>query len=385
MAETKSVREQLLQRAGDPAPPGEGPDPSPTMPPRLAAGPGLLIGGALIILGLMGVIFPDVSLEVRVGAALALLAPGVLILPPTAIWLRSRHGFPPNTATRVWLVIALAIVGGVFLKLGWPTTPSPKPAQKPPAVSVQAKPVQKPAKPYAIITQGDPMFPAQEALNAGDVDRAIAILDGPTIPVDRRASPEAATLLAAIQAESDRQNGIDRAGDEMARIKDVWQPQLDAIPTAAPASAGELWDRINDLEEVAHELERSSGIALTPAQKGIRSRFKSAIMAKQRVLFPILRKAYGAVVGEALWSNDVDVRVGGPGNRTVTWTAAMFAAHSNIGDAQGGAQLNLLKMRFTHSAYRWAAGIGEVNTYTMSPPSDESIGYWEGSEFKKVE
>ena len=63
----------------------------------------------------------------------------------------------------------------------------------------------------------------------------------------------------------------------------------------------------------------------------------------------------------------------------------MFAAHANIASAEQNAEPHLLKLRFTRSAYEWARGIGEVNTYTLNAPRDDTVGYWDGGTFTPVE
>ncbi len=244
---------------------------------------------------------------------------------------------------------------------------------------------QKPPKPYAIVGRDDSLTPVQDALNAGDVDRATSLLYLPSITEERRQRPDGKALIAAIQSESDRQIGLDAGSEEASRIKLDWQPTLDAIPTRVPESVDDLWKRVSDFEEAARQLEETANIQLKPPERQLRDHFKASIIAKQRLLFPVLRRAYGQIIIPSMSDMGISGRVGGAGNRAVTWTAAAFVNQVEIETAQRGMSPNLTKLRFTRSAYEWARGIGGVYTYSMRPPSDDVIGYWEGFVFKPVQ
>ena len=243
----------------------------------------------------------------------------------------------------------------------------------------------KPKTPYAIVGPNDPMAPAQDALNQGDYLRAYQLWAYPPVTVAEQKSPTGVALHDAIQHEADRQSGYDRGSDEADQLADTWLPQLNAISEGRPNSLTEVWSRVDAIGEATLHLKDVSESGMTAAQKSVRNRFRSALIAKQSRLLPMLRATFVKLYGEVLWENNIDVRSGGVGNRTITITGFIYANRANISAAQSGLEENLRKLRFTRAAYEWVRGVGEVYTYTMSPPSDSAVGYWEGSTFISVE
>ena len=89
--------------------------------------------------------------------------------------------------------------------------------------------------------------------------------------------------------------------------------------------------------------------------------------------FPRFRDAYGPLARAKLWENDMEVRTGGRGFRTIQFTAGAFAANRNIAEFQQGVQEVLDLFRFKRAEYRWYRDAREYSTYTLETPADTDI------------
>jgi len=69
--------------------------------------------------------------------------------------------------------------------------------------------------------------------------------------------------------------------------------------------------------------------------------------------FPKLRKAYAEMIDEKMWEYDMEVAIGGAGNKNITFTAGMFASNGNIKQIHGTLQEALTLFRFNQANYKW--------------------------------
>ena len=234
------------------------------------------------------------------------------------------------------------------------------------------------------LSREETLAQAREALTNGQPERALTIVFDNAPAELLRNDAEVKTLVAAIEDRM-KANDASALNSEFAeKVRTYWLPQVNGIATTSPATAADIWNTVAKLVGAARALEDSNAALLDANGKNAQRDLRTAIAAKQRALFPILRGAYGKIVGQAMWERDIDIRVGGAGNRNITWTGGLFAARANIASGQGETQPHLLKLRFSRSTYEWAKGIGERYTYTMKVPADDAVGYWDGSVFKPV-
>jgi hypothetical protein len=246
-------------------------------------------------------------------------------------------------------------------------------ATKPPPVAVE---------PVHIVGEGDVLAPAQAALNAGDVDRAISLFFVSPSTSERREQPDAKRLLAAIQKASDLQVGRDPAADFTDRVEHYWMPEMRKASPQTAASDDEIGKARLLFEEAARELEASKQLASTYGLQAAQETLRSTTSAKQRAAFPVWRRTYAERVGKRLWSRDITVKLLG-GGRTVEFVGGMFAANANIGTFHQGMKADLRALRFDEASYRWLPD-ADGWTYKLDTPTDGELGYWDGEKFVTV-
>ncbi len=323
-----------------------------------------------------------------------LLPPAILIMPFTIALLRKR-GFPDNAFLHAAMVVGVGfwgmVVSGAVLSNVTHDAAASSHVEAPAQEAETPSPVQA-ARPTNVIRDAM-LVEARAQIARRDYATALRTLTNGTATRDRTNDPEIRALIDQANAglsqgsgkvpAGTREPAFDQTGDEIEQLS-YWQQRVESIPTTPPTAVEDLWNREDVFEQAAVQLARTASANLTQAQRQIRNRYKAIVIGKQRAQFPVLRAAYGHIVRAALWEQNVEVRVGGSGNRTITWTATMFVDHANIASAQENASSIVRKLRFTRSAYRWASEIGEVNTYSMTPPADEVVGHWDGSAFVPV-
>lgn len=319
------------------------------------------------------------------------LLPGLALFPPVASFVKRKWGVPASTGVHIGMVAISAGVGLAFTVAGTVAVDQAYPELA--AKRVAEQKAKRAAKPAATSSKADVaknldreemLALARAALTSGQPERALTIVFDNAPAEMLREDAEVKMLVAEIEARI-KSNDASNPNNEFAeRVQTYWLPQVNGFAATPPTSAADIWNTIAKLEDAARALEDSNATLLDANGQKAQRDLRNAIAAKQRTLFPILRSAYGKVVGQAMWESDIDIRVGGAGNRNITWTGGLFAARANIARGQGEAQTHLLKLRFVHSTYEWARGIGERNTYTMDAPSDDAVGYWDGGTFKSV-
>lgn len=336
----------------------------------LALGAGLAMAASGPKLRLLGVGF----------AALA-----VAILPPVTRWLRAKIPplRPPAVPTVTVLVLAIVMLVATFPGQS-PTDPEATAAaadEPAPSPSVQKAAV---GPKVEIVAAGDVLRPAQDALNDGDIDRAIELFFGRSVSAERRARPDGKKLLAAIQKASDDQIGRSPAGDFIERVHDHWLPQIEAIPTTGPVTDEEIRNHRVFLEEVAaRELKASRSLPASPELKKAQDQLAAALRAKQASAFPHWRRVYSERLDRVLWERNIDAAAVGSGRRTIRFTGGIFASNANIGVFQRGIAQDLKLLRFNRATYQWIPD-APGSAYRLTVPDDSDLGFWSGSQFENV-
>ena len=350
-------------------------------------GDGLAYAGGigLILLGLLWLTTETKTPPLaHFAMGLMFLLPGVLMLPVTIGLLRRRFSSLAGGLPHALLVLGafgamftLAVAGGPRAA-GQPATPTPPPP------SSAAKAVTPDAPIPSNLDRSTMILQAKAELRAGHTERAMAIIYGNAPMEMLRTDREVRALIDEITAHMSTQVVPGQAEDFVDHVRSTYIPEVRELSQTPPADADTLWAIVDKLDEEARHIDEGDKLPPDPKVRQAVAELHAAMAAKQRVLFPILRRAYGDIMSRGLWKNDVAVRVSGPGYRALTWTAEMFAAHANIATAQEGAYERLMQARFTSSSYRWADGVGEVNIYRMKSPTDDAVGYWEGATFVPV-
>lgn len=88
--------------------------------------------------------------------------------------------------------------------------------------------------------------------------------------------------------------------------------------------------------------------------------------------FPKMRKAYGVLVDELLWEQNIDVKVFGSSNGTLELVGAIFASNKNIKDVQVMISDIAKMLRFDRINYRWYA-YSDYTYYTIESLPDSEV------------
>lgn len=347
---------------------------------------GWIFGGLFGVVGLMMLLLvPDASGRLA-GLSFGIIA--LLMLPPVVKALRSKLKFmrPVGVPTFIGFGLGLTALATFSPFVADPAS-SGKTVSSAPIETAAETPAEPkftpPITPVNIVGEDDPMWRSQEALNKGDITTAVTSFYSSDVPQERRNSAQGLQLKAAIQSAMDAGSGS-TPDDRAERAFQTQLANVEALEAAAPDNPIALWRRVDALSEAARVLQEHPPASLTPDAARSGARLRDALVSRQRKDFPILRKAYGEILGRAAWEQDIEVTVQGTGNKTIRFIGGTFAANRNVASAQAVAQPNVDKLRFGRTQYEWYRG-SEGQTYTLTTPSDGAVGLWENGRFVEVQ
>jgi len=276
-----------------------------------------LIGAFLIYAGVNCAFSSSGSVILTV----ALLVAGLSIVPPVTARLRSRIGqlrppwAPPMLA--VSLVIAGVVPHIAMLELKGALASPPKRASAPPSTAPT------------------------------DVDPGMV---------------EANKLI-------DDWSKKDEAARYADRIAPDFLPNLASLDSSQPTSITEVWRRIVDLEYFATKVMEGEKLKLNKEQAAMHAKLRTALSAKQAIMYPRFREAYREGLKAGLWEHDIDVSGQG---RAIQLVGSTYAARSNIKAAEEGMSADLQRLRFTSVTFRWIPD-GEGARYRYAVPADSEV------------
>lgn len=221
---------------------------------------------------------------------------------------------------------------------------------------------------------------AQDALNSGDVTQALVLFGGRN-SIETPDGPRERRMLAAIQKASDEQIGRDPAAEFSELIETYWLPEVRAISSSEPITNADMQRLVGRFEEFGRILEDNSRLRLTSAQANMRRRFVSELAAKQRQVFPRMRKLYADGLRRVLWRGDVETKLEGDRSTTLRFISAHFTRNASIQELYASVLPGLGKFRFKKAEFRWREG-AEGYSYPVAAPGDAAIGYWDASAIK---
>ena len=345
---------------------------------------GWLFSAACGLLGLIGLAVGEAQGR-RFVVFLVVLA--LTTAPPVVRWAERRltayrfPGLPLFSGLCLGIAAMILVPGLPAIPQAPPRSPEevPQPARKPKRAAVALER----SSATRIVNRHSSMAAAQDALNAGDVDRAILLFSTRPVTPDDRASAPGRELLAAIQAASDRQTGRDVSTEAAERFAAYWQPQLASLPHGVPEHASALWTRVSAFEEFARALEGQPASALRGEAVRRRAAFRDLLVRRQRSDFPLLRRGYQDIAGGAMFRLNILVRVSGTANRALSLVGPLFSDNANIEDVQRSVRANVSKLRLSTVSYQWVRGASGF-TYDLDGPSDADVGYWRDGVFVPV-
>ena len=143
--------------------------------------------------------------------------------------------------------------------------------------------------------------------------------------------------------------------------------------TSSKDSIGRAIRLFSSWAEAYEEREKHK---LTVDDFTILNEFQSKITRTQNAYFPQLRKAYGPIMNNTLWSKDIRVRTYGKGFRKIEYTGAIFAANSNIEQFMNIASDQLHHLRFKEVQFQWRKGADQTIGYTLHSANDSELRIW---------
>lgn len=132
-------------------------------------------------------------------------------------------------------------------------------------------------------------------------------------------------------------------------------------------------------------IDEGRSIQMNEAARVAYSKLKAEASAFQVKTLPILRAAHAAKLRDIAWESDMAVRVFGPGNTTVEYVWAGFAANRNVKAFSDKLDDVHLQLRFKRVQFKWFEGADKLTYYEPKPPVDRDIVIWTGKSFRRVD
>jgi len=141
--------------------------------------------------------------------------------------------------------------------------------------------------------------------------------------------------------------------------------------------AGESMDFVKLTLEVfngaARLIQTAQVESLTTEERKQVAGLRSALVARQRVTFPIMRDKTGPIFSKQLWISDITAHTLGTRYSTIEFVASDFALHENIAKAHGAILGVLTQLRFKRGEYKWYEDQEEFSYYKIDSPLDGEV------------
>jgi hypothetical protein len=202
--------------------------------------------------------------------------------------------------------------------------------------------------------------------------------------------------LAAVRAQQESDDAAAAeavaAAESAAAVVSYVELVESQIAIVRELSAQEFTDSIDTIASYlflingwAQLIEEGRDFELTPEQEQVRQELLQTLSRNQVAVFPVVRDAYGPLLRQRLWEHDGHASTIGAGYRRIEIVNALFAANRNIADFHETVRDTLLELRFTRVDYKWFREDREFSYYTLEPPSDGTVGRWQGARFQPVD
>jgi hypothetical protein len=112
------------------------------------------------------------------------------------------------------------------------------------------------------------------------------------------------------------------------------------------------------------------------SDKGINrlgKKLRAKVEACQQKEFPVLRREYARFAKKVLWEDNIEVSIGGNGNRTLELVGGLFASNRNIKQTQETLGEQFKMFRFKRINYKWSEYDDEYTYYSLETPSDKEL------------
>lgn len=186
-------------------------------------------------------------------------------------------------------------------------------------------------------------------------------------------------ILARIKIEKQKQDSVNRVEKERKEIEDFKAQLNREIESFKTFDGSKYRDGIGSIQieialfatwgNIIKKAESHTDKEIIKLSKTLRAK----VTNQQRIEFPRLRKAYGEILKDKLWPENIKVTTKGSGHTTLEFVGGLFASNRNIQDTQQTLSEMLHLLRFKRANYKWYDYDDEYTYYSMKTVADSEL------------
>lgn len=327
---------------------------------------------------IVGLLFAVIVISAIMPAAGAIAGLGLLVIPLIAVF----KPIPSIGLSRKGFCISLALLVGLpasllsWVYVGDLSRLSELKVSNPTAYLSEIKKTDK-AK---WLDELSTLDPEQHVLEVAKAVEQEAVLKA-AVEKELNKHEEASKALEKEEHDREEAQKIDEKQSEVTKYLELLDREISSIPNVSMSKYTGSGKKINTgmllLNTWAMAYDNGATLPLDVQGEQKRQKFRSLVVKKHKLGFPILRDAYGPAARKNLWESNGSARTIGAGYRTVEFVSTVFANNANIKKIQTDMHENLLMLRFTRAEYKWIKHASEFTYYTLEPPKDTDLVIWE--------
>lgn len=213
---------------------------------------------------------------------------------------------------------------------------------------------------------------ARTALRAGP-EFAVSMIE--RAPAEVLADPEVQELLqiakrqANMTPEARKQDDFNRATDKyLVRLSELSPGDVQTVEGVADAAS--LFSNASLI------LGDDALAGLDERSKAKAAKLRTLLVARQKAIFPAMRKTYAAAMGAdvGVVAAGVDMSASGPGAKTLRVASSAFYSADTIQRAHEALMMRATRLRFARADYQPYMG-GPITSYKLNGRADEDVSY----------
>lgn len=186
-------------------------------------------------------------------------------------------------------------------------------------------------------------------------------------------------ILTRLKIEEQRQDSLAIIEKELKETEDFKAQLNGEIESLKTFDGSQYRDEISSIQiEIAlfvtwaNMIEKAAAHSDKQINK-LGKTLETKIIALQKAEFPRLRKAYGEILKDKLWTENIEVATKGNGHTTLEFVGALFASNKNKQDTQQMLSEMLHLLRFKRTNYKWYKYDEEYTYYSMTTKRDGEL------------
>ena len=193
-------------------------------------------------------------------------------------------------------------------------------------------------------------------------------------PPEVQGDPEVHELLQTAQRQATMTPKA-RKQDDFNHAADDYLGMLDKLARGSVQTIEGTADAARLFSSASLLLRQEDLIGLDKASKGKAAKLKTLLVARQKALFPAMRKTYaGAMAADAgVSAAGVDITAGGAGAKTLRVVSSAFYSADAIQRTHEALMGRATRLRFTRAEYQPYGG--GVTSYKINGRADDEIAY----------